>query len=31
VRQRETRGLDLPASVLDRFYAGNARAWYPGL
>jgi predicted TIM-barrel fold metal-dependent hydrolase len=31
VRRRDTQGLDLPVSVLDRFYAGNARAWYPGL
>lgn len=31
VRGRETRGLALPAAVLDRFYVENARAWYPGL
>lgn len=31
VRERPTRGLNLPAPVLDKFYAANARAWYPGL
>jgi predicted TIM-barrel fold metal-dependent hydrolase len=31
VRGRETRGLNLPAAVLDKFYAANAHAWYPGL
>lgn len=31
VRRRETRALNLPAAVLDKFYAANARAWYPGL
>lgn len=27
----ETRGLGLPARVLERFYQANAGAWYPGL
>jgi hypothetical protein len=27
VRGRETRSLNLPAAVLDKFYAANARAW----
>lgn len=31
VRAIETRGLNLPADVLDRFYHANAKAWYPGL
>jgi predicted TIM-barrel fold metal-dependent hydrolase len=31
VRGRETRGLELPPDILNRFYTENARAWYPGL
>ncbi|CAN5716695.1 hypothetical protein BH10CHL1_BH10CHL1_51400 [soil metagenome] len=31
VRGRTTRGLGLPASVLEKFYRTNAQAWYPGL
>ncbi len=31
VRGRTTRGLRLPASVLEKFYRTNAQAWYPGL
>ncbi len=31
VRRRETEGLNLPQPVLEKFYAANARAWYPGL
>lgn len=28
---REFQGLGLPDDVLEKFYAGNARHWYPGL
>lgn len=31
VKQRQVQGLALPARVLDKLYAANAVAWYPGL
>ena len=31
VRGRNTRGLGLPAPVLEKFYRTNAQTWYPGL
>ena len=31
VRGRKTRGLGLPAAVLEKFYRTNAQEWYPGL
>lgn len=31
VRDRETRGLKLPADILRQFYETTARQWYPGL
>lgn len=31
VRERETVGLGLPQSVLDKLYRTNAEAWYPRL
>lgn len=31
VRDRVTKGLALPPTILDQFYIESARAWYPGL
>jgi hypothetical protein len=31
IRNRVTKGLNLPAATLDQFYVESARAWYPGL
>ena len=31
VRGRNTRGLGLPAPVLEKFYRTNAQTWYPDL
>jgi predicted TIM-barrel fold metal-dependent hydrolase len=31
IRGRSTRGIALPADVLEKFYRTNAERWYPGL
>ena len=31
VRDREVQGLGLPEAVLEQFYSGNAKRWYPGV